>query len=559
MFCRANIRPNEKRALLQALVWLCEAIRVPKGAKPSNSLGMSTSSCQVECSSSGSFTVHEKDQAESADACAPSSSLKLSFKLQALSYQLSLKENCWLPLFESGVIAKQSRPERPKSEKEDCFHGLEVSFDLMVQLSGVEIPVMIDGGVILVGYQTALVPTRIAGSSIQWHLETASESRLNPFKLQSTQSDWVKTTDWKSFKNLRCFIGWCRSAHINLGTSMLTNEVRWSSEKSQKKTLRWSGISVGAQAITASPLQIGPVAQMTFTFVHNKIMFSPSRIYAKMLKDTSKEVAIVVDCSDGRAWLVPKLSLLLHMSHVWVRRHEICPNPIPYADAHHVGGSVEQTLRDFGDTALLGQGEDCLRLRQLLLGLNINLIESRQHTEDATRKNLYGFEFMDIVCEPPHGGLMRKTVTKPGGKSWYGLSDLADAVVFCAGLGHAITAEKAQNGKSTKCTTLPANSYYLAAPLSCLNELITRQGNILACAQNGEIKISKDHYWKISGNPFEDCAHDNNSSETCWYKTGIVQQIDQRSGLTLFKGNGQVQSFPNMPLQGAVVFGRNAE
>lgn len=117
--------------------------------------------------------------------------------------------------------------QRYQNQKiEDCFHGLEVSFDLMVQLSGVEILVLIDGGVILVGYQTALVPTRIAVSSIQWHLETASESRLNPFKLQSTGSNWVKITDWKSFKDLRCFIGWCRSAHINLGISILTDEVR---------------------------------------------------------------------------------------------------------------------------------------------------------------------------------------------------------------------------------------------------------------------------------------------------------------------------------------------
>ncbi len=552
MLCKADILPEQKRALLEALVWLCEAIRVPN---PSSSLGMSTSSCQIECSPIEFSSVHARDQGESA----PPLSLKLCFNLQDLSHHLTLKENCWLPLFESGVIAKRSRPEIPNLEKGDCFHGLEVSFNLMVQLSAVEIPVLIDGGVILVGYQTALVPTRIAGSSIQWHLETESESRLNPFKLQSTRSNWVKRTDWKSFKDLRCFIGWCRSAQINLGTSILTDEVRWSSEKSQKKTLRWSGISVGAQAVVASPLQIGPVGQITFTFVHNKIMFSPSRVFGKMLKDTSKEVVIVVDCSDRRAWLVPKLSLLLHMSHVWIRRHGIYPNPIPYANAHHVGGSVEQTLRDCGDIALSGQGEDCFKLRQLLLGLNINLVESRQHTEDATRKKLFGFEFMDIVCEPPHGGLMRKLVTKSEGRGWYGLSDLADAVVFCAGLGHAITAENAENGKCTKCTTLPVNSYYLAASLSCLNELIIRQGNVLACAQNGEIKISKDHYWKISGNPFEDCTHSGNTSETCWYKTEIVQQVDQRSVLTLFKGNSQSQSSPNIPLQGAVVFGRNAE
>lgn len=142
--------------------------------------------------------------------------------------------SCWLPLFESGVIAQRSRPEILESEKGDYFHGLEVSFDLMVQLSDVENPVLDDGGIILVEYQTALVPTLVAGSSIQWHLETASESRLKSLILQSARSNWVKKTDWKVFKDLPCFVGWCRSAQINLGTSILTDQVRWSNEKSQK-------------------------------------------------------------------------------------------------------------------------------------------------------------------------------------------------------------------------------------------------------------------------------------------------------------------------------------
>lgn len=43
----------------------------------------------------------------------------------------------------------------------------------------------------------------------------------------------------------------------------------------------------------------------------------------------------------------------------------------------------------------------------------------------------------------------------------------------------------------------------LLTSLFCLNKLITRQRNVLACAQKGKIMISKDHYWKISGNPFK--------------------------------------------------------
>lgn len=113
---------------------------------------MSTLGCQVECSLFELSTLHAPNQLESADACALSSSLKLCFKLQDLSHSLSLKENCWLLFFESGVIAQRPRPGILESGKGGSFHGLEVSFDLMVQLAGVEIPVLIDGGIILVGY-----------------------------------------------------------------------------------------------------------------------------------------------------------------------------------------------------------------------------------------------------------------------------------------------------------------------------------------------------------------------------------------------------------------------
>lgn len=103
---------------------------------------------------------------------------------------------------------------------------------------------------------------------------------------------------------------------------------------------------------------MGLAGQMSFTFVHNRIVFSPLTIFANVLNDTSREVAIVVDCPDQRASLVPKLSLFLHMSHAWVHSHRIDPNPIPYANTHHVGVSVEQTPESCGDIALSGKGQD---------------------------------------------------------------------------------------------------------------------------------------------------------------------------------------------------------
>ena len=85
------------------------------------------------------------------------------------------------------------------------------------------------------------------------------------------------------------------------------------------------------------------------------ITISIFRVYSKFLKDTSREFAVILEVEEGRSWLVPKLSLLLHMSHIWVQdgkdgtSGDTDPDPIPYVDPHHDGSAVEKALKDFGD------------------------------------------------------------------------------------------------------------------------------------------------------------------------------------------------------------------
>ena len=422
----------------------------------------------------------------------------------------------------------------------------------MVQLSAVELPVLVDGGIILVGYETALVPISSSRNSVQWHLETSERGQINPYKLKSTEKGWLKQQDWKNFKTMRCFVGWCSFAHINLGTSILTDKVGWSDSKLQKRTLRWSGISLGCQAATANPMQIGFTVQTNFSFIPNKVNFAPSNSFAKLLRDTSKEVAAAIDCLNGRSWLVPKLSLMLHMAHTWSTRNGIDPDPIPYGKPCHDGSQAEAVLRDSGELILLGQGQDTLTLRQLMLGLNVNLLQSRHQTEDAASGKVFGFEFMDIVCEPPMGGNMKRVSIKSPGKCWFSVVNKADAVVLCANLGQAITPVDENNQRNPNCNILPPGSGYLAAPLSCLTELILRQGrqdSDLNANENETFKISDDHFWKISGNPFEDCTHSGQQAQTCWGRDNLLQKLTKR-------GNGkQIRTCVHIYPSGAVVFG----
>ena len=85
----------------------------------------------------------------------------------------------------------------------------------MVSLAAVEYPIVMYGGVVLAGYHTALIPIRLEPAYVQFHLEIREDGQINPFDLDYSQP--VQVLDWAQFNSMRCFVGWCESAHIKLG------------------------------------------------------------------------------------------------------------------------------------------------------------------------------------------------------------------------------------------------------------------------------------------------------------------------------------------------------
>ena len=179
---------------------------------------------------------------------------------------IEVEHNCWRPLFESCIVID---PEELK-ETESFGKGLEVSFELMISLAAVEFPVLVNGSIILPGYQTALVPTEIKGKCVQFHLETRS-GQINPYELGTALENPIQ--DYNQFRLMRCFVGWCETAHINLGTKNLTTEVKYSGARAQKRTLHWNGNSACVQVVSALPIEAGIIGHASFVFIYNHINF----------------------------------------------------------------------------------------------------------------------------------------------------------------------------------------------------------------------------------------------------------------------------------------------
>ncbi|KAL4963789.1 uncharacterized protein BDV14DRAFT_82632 [Aspergillus stella-maris] len=90
-----------------------------------------------------------------------------SATLQKLSVVPTDNRGCWFSLFKTAVIAMEPHLQT-------IAPALEIDFLLLLQLAGVEYPVLVDGGLVLMGYSTALIPTkRVDDKTILWHLETS--------------------------------------------------------------------------------------------------------------------------------------------------------------------------------------------------------------------------------------------------------------------------------------------------------------------------------------------------------------------------------------------------
>ena len=192
---------------------------------------------------------------------------------------------------------------------------------------------------------------------------------------------------------MRCFLGWCESVQINLGTKHLVADVRYSGGREQEKSAVLEGVSAILQIGASNPLSAILGLERKYSFVTNRRQFTPENCYSKMLHDTARELAAVYDAGTKRCWLVPKLSLLLYMCRSYSQGRGLPDGCIPSIDPYADAVDIIQTLEPCGNTVVHGEQTDALAFRQLLFGLNINLLTTVAAVQPSSGKKLYGFEF----------------------------------------------------------------------------------------------------------------------------------------------------------------------
>lgn len=434
---------------------------------------------------------------------------------------------CWTGMFGTAVIADPSH----QPHRGDEF--LDADFFLMIQLSAVEYPMMVDRGLVLMGYSTALIPVReIDDQTILWHFETTEDDfQFKPSDLKATKGKWVKKTNMEEFQSKRALIGWCPEGISQLGTGALNPT--WSNAESKRTIWRWTGANLQFTAATKTPLNMGIQASLTFERTTNRRDFTSEQNYLRCLNTSTNLHILLYDVSDSRAWLVPLISAYHQMLVSYCARiaHKDLMYTVPLVPTTSRGDVASfSILRCSGSYVVQCSGGDHLTVRELILGFSMNI--SKTSLVLPKRGFIYGYEFMDIVTDSPISDLKQKHITR-GGHAWISLAGKVTCL-FCSKLGEAIHGTKAASNDSP-CNELPKGHDWLATTIHSINTLCDRYDGV---------------YWSPAGTPFEKCQHGNDSKDSCWSTNPPLQTLMTKKSSTPLNAEQA-----ELCAKGAVVFG----
>ncbi|KAH7375150.1 hypothetical protein B0T11DRAFT_292884 [Plectosphaerella cucumerina] len=548
---------SERQSRLEsALRWLCAAVRRPPAA------GSSTPMIEGQPQGYENFvwsTVKEEPSTVKEDEAY----YDLFPWSPAPPHSRPPNPSCWTDLFAKGVIMESSISRT-------WGQGLETSFSAMVTLAGVENIYQINGGIILLGFFTALVPIsrHEETNSIQWHLET-SESGIDPRHLECTNGDWFRTTDIDTLKEARCFIGWFEKAHVMLGTRQLATDeartLRWTGLQPRRDTIRQVGHEIGAQGgFSMGPINLVTKGTSVFENHANELHYSAPRQFLDALRRDRQNVALVIDAESRRAWLVPLVSWILHLCHkYYIQECGHGDTPIPFAEPSTDGAEATfSVVKDKGGTVVFGAGTgDEETLRQLWLRISTNLGEPQPGREDPQRGLIFAAEAMDIMHS--RNSYLKEFPTSDVSASWAEFAKLAKTTTVCANLGNAIVPVP-PSGKLCECCTLLESQDFLAAHTWSLARLLEVEGRSFSHLDNEGLPFKTGTTWRAS-NGLQGLWTDCPAGEECrniWGPNAALSPILQRLervNCQKSKGKGVEEEPPVYDRQaaesGVVVFG----
>jgi hypothetical protein len=511
--------------LAQELAWLAAVFRIPKDGKVTYS--------EVELITSKTANFHVR-----------------TLELRAPS-RIQGPGLCWCQMLKTGIIARGFPiPKRPKKQ-----YGIEIPIEALLKLAHVSYIASYDNGLVLSGFSTMLFPTAQSSELIQWHFVSSKDDHtlIEIGKvLADHDNGWVRISNPEQVRTARTFLGCYRAIQVHLGTKAEDfDRVSYSplDDDAAPPRLSVPTATFGSSIMGFFTASVAPKIE------YPKSLATSTRVeHWDDILDNARDTPIIVyDASEHveRGWMVPELSVILHMVHLWINEKGLQVSLQPARSDWDGGQAAWNIIYARGDLELRFSSDPntgakksfCLKdlvnqlwenLRQKQQG---ELYEKRKPrgTLRAGNPHLRGWELMDIVKRVPTSKMRSLPLDTDCG--WIHFAEAEDILLLvCRDLGEAISLAEPHRICSTW-SPMPCKRRFLIASVVCLLQLSVRRGNY-SCT-----KVLSEVYWKRCGKGlFEDCTH------------GETDQCNKQPQL-LVMGNPSQESQPP-PLKGAVIFGK---
>ena len=444
-------------------------------------------------------------------------------------------DRCWSQLIKSSYIGHRHVHEAIINED----YGMRIPFCIMIKLAAVEHMYQCDKGVILTGYDTALIPTRIMeDGSIVWHvlfdknfseggiltsIETALEGgKIVPIHVSIPQSGAVG------------YLGWSEEVEVTLGSKQKPmrphrTQLEFDNPKFRAMLRNFKanpGVNV---TVPFGTLTFAGMGGQTFPEYGTLGYRSLSKNYILRYQQLFNETVVVYCTNKDRAWLVPKINVILYII-------QIVAAEMPTAEQLDIKYPRKRSLRDA-----------CEEMRRLEMQVIIAKDKKHEDSSELLFRTLfdeyseilqyalgrvkdcddYSFiravELADIIDKVDV--VPKRLPVTPGINCWRPLLG-KHGIIICDGLDEALEACDTNNSCSLEAEELKGR---ISGVLSCLVcDLKTWIKGESASGQRNDFDtdcIEKSGYWrwKLTGTPYARHGQDR-CNGSCW--SGKLQQVE---------------------------------
>ncbi|KAF8466348.1 hypothetical protein BDZ91DRAFT_725235 [Kalaharituber pfeilii] len=484
---------------------------------------------------------------------------------------------CWKELFSTIVVMEREpdvfeRYPSGSSAVRDSLPGLLVDYEVLLHLSAVTHEVLYEDSIVLMGFETALIPLTPLENQrsgvVRWHFISTPGEQITydlldvPNRLIAQESNL--------FNNTKALVGWTNHARMLLGSCVM-GAVRLqisSARQVQQPKLRLKSlkplrpqVALNVGIMPVFSFTLNPKRETVQALLPCQIAFNPASNLSGILNQASKMHFILVDPDGGhgKAWMVPALNYLIFAVACYLKENNYTP-PYPCYTPTTALSDPEALQQEIQE--LLGQRISFKRGTSEMLLEDI-IQEIWQRTASAKKRiakwisqsviaqdtaSFYGMELYNVICD---GELQLKRLSLddyPSIAAWRALCwELC--IFFAPGIGDLIQVIDAGN-----CPPCQDLSGIAKGVLHCripdLVKLASRHFSTQWTAKVHEYTLTDGVTWRISGNPFKSCDRD-----TC-YGVGKLQKVYlENKGFKCANKHEGGQCGSEVPRFGGVRFG----